>query len=123
MDKITILEQIRTKNNLLSLPQVLSEVIVETSKDDFSVDKLGDIILKDPSLTGRILKMSNSSFYNRLSEIKTVHQAISVMGVTTVKCLALSSSIFHPEKIEKDTGVDAKKFFAYILSVASASKK
>ncbi len=123
MDKLKILEQIRTNSNLLSLPQVLSEIIRETAKEDFSSDRLGDIILKDPSLTGRILKMSNSSFYNRLSEIKTVHQAIAVMGVTTVKCLALSSSIFHPEKIEADTGVDAKKFFAYILSVATASKK
>ena len=86
MDKSTILEKIRSHSNLLSLPQVLSEVIIETAKDDLSADKLGDIILKDPTLTGRILKMSNSSFYNRLSEIKTVHQAISVMGVTTVKC-------------------------------------
>ncbi len=123
MDKITILEQIRSNSNLLSLPQVLSEVIIETAKEDFSADKLGDIILKDPTLTGRILKMSNSSFYNRLSKIKTVHQAISVMGVTTVKCLALSSSIFHPEKIEKETGVSPKQFFGYILSVAAASKK
>lgn len=123
MDKSTILEQIRTNSNLLSLPQVLSEIITETAKEDFSADKLGDIILKDPSLTGRILKMSNSSFYNRLSKIKTVHQAIAVMGMTTVKCLALSSSIFHPEKIETDTGIDAKKFFAYVLSVATASKK
>lgn len=123
MDKITILDKIRSNNNLFSLPQVLSEVIIETTKDDFSADKLGDIILKDPSLTGRILKMSNSTFYNRLSEIKTVHQAIAVMGVTTVKCLALSSSIFHPEKVEADTGIDSKKFFAYILSVAAASKK
>ncbi len=123
MDKNTILKRIRTNNNLLSLPQVLSEVIIETSKEDYSADKLGDIILKDPSLTGRILRMSNSSFYNRLSEIKTVHQAISVMGMTTVKCLALSTSIFHPEQIEKDTGVDAKKFFTYILSIATASKK
>lgn len=123
MDRVSFIEKIKTNSNLFSLPQVLSEVIKETAKDDFSPNKLGDIILKDPSLTGRILKMANSSFYNRYVEIKTVHQAISVMGATTVKCLALSSSIFHPEKISKASGVDPKEFFAYILSVAAACKK
>ncbi len=123
MDKIALLDQIRKNNNLLSLPQVLSEVLREVGKDSFSPDSLARIILKDPSLTGRILSMSNSAFYQRYSEIKTVHQAISMLGVTTVKCLALSSSIFHPEKIARETGVDPKEFFGYVLSVAAACKK
>ena len=123
MNKQTILEQISSNSNLLSMPQVLSEVIIETAKEDISADKLANIILKDPSLTGRILKMSNSSFYNQLAEIKTVQQAIAVMGITTVKCLALSSSLFHVDKIHSETGIDAKKFFGYILSVATAAKK
>lgn len=123
MEKIDILEQIESNSNLLSLPQVLHEIIIETGKDDFSPSILGDIILKDPSLTGRILKMANSSFYNRFTEIKTVHQAISIMGATTVKCLALSSSVFHPEQITSESGVDSKEFFAYTLSVAAAAKK
>ena len=100
-----MIEQIRRDNNLLSLPQVLSEVLKEAGKEDFSADKLAKIILKDPSLTSRILKLSNSSFYHRFSEITTVHQAISVLGVTTVKCMTLSSSIFHPEKIAAESGV------------------
>ena len=123
MDKIQILEQLSSDKNLLSLPQVLAEIITETTKEDVSPEKLGNIILKDPSLTGKILKMANSSFYNRYVEIKTVHQAISMMGMTTVKCLALSASIFHPDKISKTTSINPKEFFSYILSVAAASKR
>ncbi len=96
MKKISIVDQIRRDSDLLSLPQVLSEVLKEVGKEDFSANKLADIILKDPSLTSRVLKMSNSSFYQRFAEIKTVHQAISVLGATTVKCLALSTSVFRP---------------------------
>ncbi len=121
--KITIVNQIRKNEGLLSLPQVLSEVLQEVGKEDFSPDSLGKIILKDPSLTGRILRLANSSFYQRLTEIKTVNQAVSVLGVTTVKCLALSSSIFHPEKIAQTSGVDPKAFFTYVLSVAAAAEK
>jgi len=123
MDKLTIIEQIRKNSNLLSLPQVLSEILKEVDKEDFSADALVNIILKDPSLTGRILRMANSSFYQRYSEIKTVNQAISLMGMTTVKCLALSSSVFHLGKTFKDVKVSHKDLFGYILSVAAASKK
>ena len=123
MEKQSILDQINANNNLLSMPQVLSEVLIETAKEDVSSDKLAEIILKDPSLTGRILKMANSSFYSQMTEIKTVHQAINIMGMTMVKCLALSSSLFHPEKIAVNTGIDAKEFFKHNLSVATAAKK
>ncbi len=123
MDKITIVNLIRNNDNLLSLPQVLSEVLKEVGKDNFSSDSLAKVILKDPSLTGRILRMANSSFYHRLTDITTVNQAVNVLGATTVKCLALSSSIFQPEKITKRSGVDSKALFTYVLSIASASQK
>ena len=123
MNKIDILEQMRNNENLHSLPQVLSEVLEEVGKDDFTADSLARIILKDPSLTSRILKMANSPFYYRVTEIKTVHQAVSVLGVTTVKCLALSTSVFNPDKIAAASGVDPKEFFAYSLCIASASER
>lgn len=123
MDRISIIEQIRTNKKLLSLPQVLSEVLKEVGREDFSADSLARIILKDPALTSRILRLANSAFYHRFAETKTVNQAVAVLGATTVKCLALSSSIFHPEKVTVLSGVDPKNFFAYVLSVAAASEK
>jgi len=122
MDKLTIVEQIRNNEKILSLPQALSQVIQEVSKEDYSPDSLADIILKDPSLTGQILRMANSPFYHRLSEIKTVNQAVSIMGATTVKCLALSTSVLNPERIASDSGLDTKAFFTHVLSVAAASE-
>jgi putative nucleotidyltransferase with HDIG domain len=122
-DKISIIERIQSNKKLLSLPQVLSEVLREVDKEDFSAESLARIILKDPSLTGRVLRLANSPFYHRLAEAKTIHQALAVLGVTTVKCLALSSSIFDPDKISKKSGIDAKAFFTSVLMVAAATEK
>src|SRR3972149_12075140 len=97
MNKIDLVDEIRRRDDLLSLPQALSEVFREMGRPDFSSDALASIILKDPSLTGRILKLANSAFYQRFSGIATVNKAIQMLGVTTVKCLALSSSIFNPD--------------------------
>ena len=123
MNRVTIAEEIERNDKVLSLPQALSEIIQEVGKENFSPENLAKIILRDPSLTGRILRLSNSSFYQRYSEITTVNQAINILGVTTVKCLALSSSVLNPEKIALESGVDPKDFFTYILSVASAAEK
>ena len=67
---------------------------------NFSIENLANIILKDPALTARILKLANSSFYHQASEVATVNQAIQILGAVTVKCMALSSSVFDPEKLE-----------------------
>ncbi len=121
--KIAVGDEIRGHSELLALPQALSELLHEMDKPDFSADNLATIILKDPSLTGRILKLANSAFYNRFHEISTVHGAVQMLGVTTVKCLALSSSILHPEKIQEESGVDPKDYFSQILTVAAAAEK
>ncbi|MFQ5498639.1 MAG: HDOD domain-containing protein [Candidatus Zixiibacteriota bacterium] len=123
MDKITILDQIRHSDNILSLPQALSEFLEEVSKEDYSTEHLSRIILKDPSLTSNILKLANSSYYKRITEVGTVHQAIDLLGVTTVKCLVLSSTVLNPERVASASGVNPKDYFTYVMSVAAACEK
>ncbi len=123
MDKLAIIEQIRQSNDLLSLPQALSEILREVDNPKFNSESLAHIILKDPALTGRILKLANSSFYHRFSDISTVHQAVQMLGITTVKCMALSSSVFRPESIQALSGIDAKGLFANILTTAAAAER
>jgi HD-like signal output (HDOD) protein len=122
MDKATIVNQIRLDNNLLSMPQVISELLEMTSNDNFSAGKLARLILKDPAITSKILKMSNSSFYARPVKIKNLDNAISVLGITTVKCLALATSIFQPKQIAARAGIEINAFYTYILSVASGAE-
>jgi len=123
VDRTTIIDQIKRNDKILSLPQVLSEILDEIGKEDFSANSLSNIILKDPSLTGKVLKLANSPFYHRVQEIKTVQQAVSMVGMLTVKCMVLSTSVLDPNKIEKESGVNPKGFFTYVLSVAAASEE
>jgi len=122
VDKTTIIKRIQSEDNILSIPAVISEIIRLTNQEDFSSDALSKLILKDPSLTGKILKLANSPTYSRPSEIKTIQQAITIMGMTTVKCLALSSSVFQPDKVAQDSGVDSRDLFSYIITAASAAE-
>jgi len=123
MDRISLVDELASKGKLLSLPQVLSELLEEAKKEDFSSKKLCEIILKDPSLASKILRLANSAFYARPQEVSSISQAISILGATTVKCFALATSIFHPERIASSIGVNARELFSYIMTLASTAEK
>ncbi|MBD3256784.1 HDOD domain-containing protein, partial [candidate division GN15 bacterium] len=61
--------------------------------------------------------------YKRRTEITNVHQAVQVLGAMTVKCLALSASVFRPDQIQKSSGIDARTYFSNVLTVAAACEK
>jgi putative nucleotidyltransferase with HDIG domain len=123
MEKLSILAQIKERDDLLSLPQALAEILRQVDDPDFGSEQLAKTILKDPPLTAKILKLANSATYSRFGRVSNVHQAVQTLGAVTVKCLALSSSVLHPERIEAETGIDTKVYFSNVLSVATACEK
>ncbi len=123
-EKISLLERVEATHDLLTIPDTLAEVLEAVSQDDCSPDDLADIIRRDPSLTAKVLKMSNSSFYTRGSEIRTVQQGIRVLGANAIKCIALSVTIFQPPNPE--SGLDQESiraFFFHCVGVGLLAKK
>ena len=118
MKELKYVEKLQRDNSLLSLPQSLSQILAMVGRDDCSMDDLSDVILKDPGLTSRILKMANSSFYRQSSKISTVKQAVVMLGMMQVKCLALSSSVFQTGRLEDKFHFDMKELFGHFISVA-----
>jgi len=43
------------------------------------------------SLSSKILKVVNSSFYNFPNEVRTIQQAVAILGTNAVRSLVLSS--------------------------------
>lgn len=73
---------------------VLSDSFIRIKEliDDESstIDDISDIILIDPTLTGAILKLANSSFFNYPGKIDTVSKALLVLGITEVYNLVIA---------------------------------
>lgn len=116
-------KHIKEDDNLLALPQALVQIIELTGKEEVSIEKLSEIISSDSSLTGRLLKIANSPFYGLTGRVGGVHQATMVLGLTTVKCLALSAAIFDPSHISTQTGIDIENFYGNIISVAVTCRR
>ena len=58
--------------------------------------ELASIILQDPNLTAKLLKVSNSSYYNPSKQrMSTVSRAIVILGSKTVRELTIACSFFE----------------------------
>jgi len=78
-----------------SVPVVLMKILQLVDDDRASARRLEELILHDPSLSARILKLANSAFYCFRCEVKTISHAIALLGLNLVKSLAIGVSIFE----------------------------
>lgn len=106
---------------LSSLPQIIVEVINVANNPDASVADLAGIIMKDPALTAKLLRIVNSPYYGQSREITTIHQAVLTVGLRTVTAVALAASIYDKFK-SMGQSIDRVKFWRHSLEVALTSR-
>ncbi len=82
------------KEHMPALAETIQKLNRLTTDDDSRVSQLTEQILKDPSITTRVLQISNSVAYKGFGgNIKTITRAIVMLGFTTIRDIALSMQI------------------------------
>ncbi|MBN2810167.1 MAG: HDOD domain-containing protein [Deltaproteobacteria bacterium] len=77
---------------LPSPPTLLSRLLTMLAEDRSSAIELAEVILEDPGLTARVLRVANSSFYSFSNKIETVSHAIALLGCQAIRILCASES-------------------------------
>ena len=82
------------QSELPALAAVVQDLQRLTQQQDSSVQQLADVLLRDASLTSKVLRVGNSSYYNPSQEtIKTISRAIVMIGFDNVRLISLSVSL------------------------------
>ncbi len=76
-----------------SLSLTVTKVLEICDKPDTSPNDLNQIISLDPVLTGQVLKLINSAYYSLPNRVISLTRAIIMLGLNTVKNLALSTAV------------------------------
>ncbi len=76
-----------------SLSTTVTKVLEVCNKPNTSPNDLNRVISLDPVLTGQVLKLINSAYYSLPNQITSLTRAIIMLGLNTVKNLALSTAI------------------------------
>ncbi len=90
----TLKDLVTSIKALPSLPSSYVEIVEEVGSEDASMKKIGDIIEKDVGMTAKILQLVNSAFFGLPRHIASPSQAVSLLGLDTIKALVLSVQVF-----------------------------
>jgi EAL and modified HD-GYP domain-containing signal transduction protein len=63
----------------------LLEIMAEVNKQDFEFNRLEKMIIRDASISYKLMRLINSTFYKRAKEISSIRQAIVMIGETGVR--------------------------------------
>ncbi len=106
-----------------SLSTTVGKVMEICSRTDASPNELNKVISLDPVLTGQVLKLINSSYYSLMNKVTSLTRAITMLGMNTVKNMALSTAIIRSVSGAKKTrALPTKKFWAHSIGTGVCAK-
>lgn len=80
--------------SLPSLPSIYRDLTEEMAREQPSLQKVGKLVESDPGMAANVLKMVNSSFFGFTQHISSPQQAVTLLGLNTLRSLILSAHIF-----------------------------
>lgn len=112
---------IKNDIRLPSPPAIAIRILEAVKKDNSSYDELAEIILSDPSLAAKTLKAANSSIYGLPHKVDSLKKALAILGLTTLKNIALSFVIAKELRTNSEQGFDFDLFWKRSVTAAVAS--
>lgn len=80
--------------DLPTISTVALQINDEIKKESLTAKSLAALINQDPSLTSKILKLSNSAYYGLVKQVNTVDRAVTVLGLNTVQSIAFTVAVY-----------------------------
>ncbi|MCP4469304.1 MAG: HDOD domain-containing protein [Gammaproteobacteria bacterium] len=100
---------------LISLPEIYLHLQQTIDDPEHSREQVAEIIAYDPSLSARVLRIANSSYYGFAREIETVLSAVGTIGELDLRNLVLATIVVGSMSALKCRGVNIDEFWLHSL--------
>lgn len=109
--------------HLTSLPEIYQRISSALEHSDYSIDELGQLIVQDPGLSARLLKIVNSPFYGFPSNVDTISRAITLIGSRDLNDIILATSVTRLFQGIPNDLVDMDSFWRHSIYSAVAARQ
>lgn len=110
-------------NKMPSLSTTVGKVMEICSRTDASSNELNKVISLDPVLTGQVLRLINSAYYSLVNKVTSLTRAITMLGMNTVKNMALSTAIIRSVAgAKKSKALPTTKFWAHSIGAGVSAR-
>ncbi|OGH56546.1 MAG: hypothetical protein A3G34_08880 [Candidatus Lindowbacteria bacterium RIFCSPLOWO2_12_FULL_62_27] len=110
-------------DKLPSLPTSVAKVMEVANNLKASPNDLSNVIKVDPVLTAKVLKLINSAYFSLPDQITNLNRAIILLGVNTIKNLAISTAVIGQFSKTKHKLFDMDKYWKHCMAVGVMCKK
>lgn len=106
---------------LPTLPALYSRILAAV-QSEASLREIGELISQDIAISSKILQLINSAFFGAPRRIANVSEAVSALGIETVKALILSEGVFSafPRDLAGSLSID--KLWMHSAQTAAIAK-
>ncbi len=111
-------DELKTTGKLPSPSGVALRIMELCRKDDVGVPELAKVVQADPALTGRLVKFANSAMAGPRRPVVAIADAIRVLGMNTVRQLALGFSVLGQHRAGACPAFDYNVFWSRSLASA-----
>ena len=118
----SITQRLQNCTTLPTLPAVALQVIALANSPDVHMRELCDTVARDPALTAKLLKVSNSAFYQSRRRPSNVREAVGLMGMRASIMIALSFSLAQAFRSQPGAALDMTLFWRRALLSALAAR-
>jgi len=108
--------------NLISLPDIYWRLKEILATHDYSLPDVAQLIVYDPGMTARLLRIVNSAYFGFAAKIDTVNHAVSILGVQQIEDLILTTSIADALGDYECEHLDIKQFWMRSVYRAIAAR-
>lgn len=81
--------------DLPALPEVVVRVMRMADDPRSNAAGVAQVIATDQAMAARVLKLANSAFYGLPRQVSTLSEAVVILGLRTIKNLAIAASTFE----------------------------
>jgi putative nucleotidyltransferase with HDIG domain len=122
MNSISLKQVTENVKDLPTLPEIVMELLNSLENDDINIQLLAQKVTHDSALTAKTLRYANSAYYSTLIKVTTIQQAISLMGISTVKQIIMTAAMSGCFPENNCAGFSHKAFWQHSNAVAIAAK-
>ncbi|MBW1635351.1 MAG: HDOD domain-containing protein, partial [Deltaproteobacteria bacterium] len=111
---------------LPSLPHILIKLIDVCDNEDIPIGEVAPLIAKDTSLSSKVLRLVNSSYFGLHRSFSNLEQAVIYLGAATIKNLAITASVqqvFKGIRNRKSDSFQIGRFWYHSLLCATLGKR
>jgi putative nucleotidyltransferase with HDIG domain len=108
---------------LPSVPALYVEMVHELQSPEASIQKVGQIVARDPAMTAKILQLANSAFFGRQRRVSNAYEAVTYLGLNTIRDLLLAVHAFRQFKPSKAGTFSIEELWEHSISTSAAARK